>query len=133
MKLKPLNATTAILVAASSLAMATAARAAVVANPTPSPQCAGNTAFFNPDLSPNIVLPPGFTASVFVAGLNAPTGIAFRGDANNFEVYVPNPGTAYPASATINHCGRVASLPRITPSPRISWCSTKTEGRSAVP
>ena len=97
MKFKPLNATTAILVTASSLAMATAAQAAVVANPTPSPQCAGNTAFFNPGLSPNIVLPPGFTASVFVAGLNAPTGIAFRGDANNFEVYVLESGHGLPS------------------------------------
>jgi glucose/arabinose dehydrogenase len=97
MKLKPLNATTAILVIASSVATATAAQAAVVANPTPSPQCAGNTAFFNPGLSPNIVLPPGFTASVFVAGLNAPTGIAFRGDANNFEVYVLESGHGIPS------------------------------------
>jgi len=68
MKLKPLNATTAILVTASSVATATAAQAAVVANPTPSPQCAGNTAFsiracrptlFFPQDSPHRSLWPG--------------------------------------------------------------------------
>jgi hypothetical protein len=41
MKFKPLNATTAILVTTSSLAMATAAQAAIVANPTPSASVCG--------------------------------------------------------------------------------------------
>jgi hypothetical protein len=72
-------------------------RAAIVANPTPSPQCGDNRAFFNPTLPPNIVLPPGFTASVFAAGLNAPTGIAFRGEASNFEVYVLESGHGLPS------------------------------------
>src|SRR5437762_4965118 len=72
-------------------------QAATVANPTPSPQCGDNKAFFNPGLPPSVVLPPGFTASVFVAGLNAPTGIAFRGDASNFEVYVLESGHGLPS------------------------------------
>src|SRR5205085_8439295 len=72
-------------------------QAATVANPTPSPQCGDNTAFFNPGLPPSVVLPPGFTASVFVASLNAPTGIAFRGDENNFEVYVLESGHGLPS------------------------------------
>ena len=79
------------------LALPGVAQAAVVANPTPSTQCGANTAFFNPTLPPNIVLPQGFAASVFAAGLNAPTGIAFRGDANNFEVYVLESGHGLPS------------------------------------
>ena len=60
----------------------------VVANPI----CTDNTANFNPTLSPSIVLPPGFTASVFAFGLNFPTGIAFLGDAQNFQVLVLESG-----------------------------------------
>src|SRR5215813_4000909 len=60
----------------------------IVANPI----CTDNTANFNPTLPPSIVLPSGFTASVFVAGLNFPTGIAFRGDSQNFQVFVLESG-----------------------------------------
>src|SRR5690242_8520536 len=60
----------------------------VVANPI----CTDNTANFNPTLPPSIDLPPGFTASVFVSGLNFPTGIAFRGDSQNFQVFVLESG-----------------------------------------
>jgi hypothetical protein len=97
MKLKRVHAFTGALAFAPLLALPTVTYAAVIANPTPSPQCSDNTAFFNPKLSPNIVLPGGFTASVFVAGLNAPTGIAFRGDANNFQVYVLESGHGLPS------------------------------------
>ena len=92
MKLRRLHAFTGALTFAPLLALPVATQAAIIANPTPSPQCSDNIAFFNPKLPPNIVLPAGFTASVFIAGLNAPTGIAFRGDANNFEVYVLESG-----------------------------------------
>src|SRR5437868_9280006 len=97
MKFKSLCAITAACTVAPLVALPIVAEAAIVANPTPSPQCGANTAFFNPTLPPNIVLPPGFTASVFAAGLNAPTGIAFRGDANNFEVYVLESGHGLPS------------------------------------
>ena len=51
----------------------------LVANPTNKPDCMNNTAFFNPNpATPSIDLPAGFKASVFAAGLNMPTGIAFR-------------------------------------------------------
>src|SRR5262244_1013479 len=60
----------------------------VVANPI----CTDNTANFNPTLPPSIVLPSGFTASVFVSGLNFPTGIAFLGDSQNFQVFVLESG-----------------------------------------
>jgi hypothetical protein len=52
------------------------------------PLCPDNTALFNPDTGQDIVLPPGFTISVFKAGLNFPTGIAFRGNGRRFEVFV---------------------------------------------
>jgi glucose/arabinose dehydrogenase len=97
MELKRLHALTTACALAPLLALPGVAQAAVIANPTPSPQCADNTAFFNPTLPPNIVLPAGFTASVFAAGLNAPTGIAFRGNANNFEVYVLESGHGLPS------------------------------------
>jgi hypothetical protein len=56
-----------------------------------------NTAFFNPQLPPSIVLPPGYTASVFAKGLNMPTGIAFLGDASSFQVFVLESGHGLPS------------------------------------
>jgi len=79
------------------LALPTVTEAQIVANPSTAPDCMNNTAFFNPTLPPSITLPPGFTASVFAAGLNAPTGIAFRGNANNFEVFVLESGHGLPS------------------------------------
>jgi hypothetical protein len=79
------------------LSLPAVAEAAIVVNPTPLPQCADNTAFFDPTLAPSIDLPAGFTASVFASGLNMPTGIAFRGDANNFQVYVLESGHGIPS------------------------------------
>src|SRR6516165_8676674 len=97
MKLRRLHAFTGALTFAPLLALPVATQAAIIANPTPSPQCSDNIAFFNPKLPPNIVLPAGFTASVFIAGLNATTGIAFRCDANKFEVYVLESGHGLPS------------------------------------
>src|SRR5262245_62750726 len=73
------------------------AAAQIVSNPSTAPDCMNNTAFFNPRLPPSIDLPEGFKASVFVSGLNMPTGIAFRGDANNFQVYVLESGHGLPS------------------------------------
>jgi hypothetical protein len=56
-----------------------------------------NTAFFNPTLPPSINLPAGFTASIFATGLNAPTGIAFLGNASNFQVFVLESGHGLPS------------------------------------
>ena len=66
--------------AAPLLALPTVTEAQTVSNPSTAPDCMNNTAFFNPNQPPSINLPPGFTASVFAAGLNAPTGIAFLGN-----------------------------------------------------
>ena len=73
------------------------AASTTVANPTPLPQCMNNTAFFDPTLPPSINLPPGFTASVFASGLNAPTGIAFLGNASSFQVFVLESGHGLPS------------------------------------
>ena len=78
---------------ASLLALPTAAYAATVANPI----CPLNTALFNPDSGQNIIVPPGFKVSVFASGLNFPTGIAFRGNAQSFEVYVLESGHGLPS------------------------------------
>ena len=74
-------------------AMPAFASAATVANPL----CPDNTAIFNPDSGKDIVVPPGFTVSVFKAGINFPTGIAFRGNRQNFEVYVLESGHGLPS------------------------------------
>jgi hypothetical protein len=75
------------------LAMPAFATAATVANPL----CPDNTAIFDPDSGKDIKVPPGYTVSVFKAGLNFPTGIAFRGNKQNFEVYVLESGHGLPS------------------------------------
>src|SRR6516225_1769780 len=79
------------------LAVPTVTEAQTVSNPSTAPDCMNNTAFFNPNLPPSINLPPGFTASVFASGLNAPTGIAFRGNSTSFQVYVLESGHGLPS------------------------------------
>jgi hypothetical protein len=83
----------AALALAPILALPAVAQAKIVANPL----CPDNTAFFDPTLPPSIDLPPGFSASVFASGLNAPTGIAFVGDASSFQVYVLESGHGLPS------------------------------------
>ena len=73
-----------------------AAYATTVANPI----CPANTAFFDPGNGENIVVPPGYSVSVFKAGLNFPTGIAFRetDQYGKFEVYVLELGHGLPST-----------------------------------
>jgi glucose/arabinose dehydrogenase len=97
MKLKRLHALTAAYAFAPLLALPAVAEAAMVANPSTSPQCMANTAFFNPQLPPSIVLPAGFKASVFVSGLNMPTAVAFLGNASSFQVFVLEFGHGLPS------------------------------------
>src|SRR6516165_7515772 len=97
MELRRLHALTAACALAPLLALPIVAQAATVANPSTSPQCMANTANFNPTLPPSIVLPPGFTASVFVSGLNMPTGIAFLGNSSSFQVLVLESGHGLPS------------------------------------
>src|SRR5215467_6383579 len=74
-------------------ALPTAGLAVTIANPI----CPNNTAAFNPDNGKDIVVPSGYKVSVFASGLNFPTGIAFRGDSKNFEVYVLESGHGLPS------------------------------------
>ena len=87
----------AALAFAPLLALPKVAGAQTVSNPSTAPDCMNNTAFFNPKLPPSINLPPGFTASVFASGLNAPTGIAFLGNASSFQVFVLESGHGIPS------------------------------------
>jgi hypothetical protein len=97
MEPKRLRALTVACAFAPLLALPAVAQAATVVNPSTSPQCMDNTAFFNPKLPPSIVLPAGFTASVFASGLNMPTGIAFLGNASSFQVFVLESGHGLPS------------------------------------
>ncbi len=70
------------------------------------PLCPSETAEFNPGNGEDIAVPPGYKASVFVAGLNFPTGIAFRTvngkGGKDFEVYVLESGHGLPAGNSCN-------------------------------
>ena len=61
------------------------------------PLCPAETALFDPGNGQDINVPPGFTVSVFAEGLNMPTGIAFLGNKNNFQVYVLESGHGLPS------------------------------------
>jgi hypothetical protein len=93
MQLKHSHALTAAFAFAPFLALPAIANAATVANPL----CPGETVLFNPSQGQDIVVPDGFKVSVFASGLNFPTGIAFRGDAQNFQVYVLESGHGLPS------------------------------------
>jgi glucose/arabinose dehydrogenase len=79
--------------ATGALLVAPQAVAATVANPL----CPDNTALFDPGNGEDIVVPQGYQVSVFKSGLNFPTGIAFRGDAKHFEVFVLESGHGLPS------------------------------------
>jgi glucose/arabinose dehydrogenase len=91
---KRLLALTTALAVAPFLISPIAARAA---NTVANPLCPAETAFFAPDSGQDINVPPGFTVSVFASGLNMPTGIAFQGNRNRFEVYVLESGHGLPS------------------------------------
>jgi glucose/arabinose dehydrogenase len=71
--------------------------AAQAANTVANPLCPAETAFFAPGSGQDINVPPGFTVSVFASGLNMPTGIAFQGNQNRFNVYVLESGHGLPS------------------------------------
>ena len=89
---RPLVLTTAVAFAP-FVALPTAAEAATVKNPI----CPTEFALFNPDDGKDIVVPDGFKVSVFASGLNMPTGIAFLGNSNRFDVYVLESGHGLPS------------------------------------
>jgi hypothetical protein len=87
-------------VSASILAsmMPAAVKAATVANPNTGTGCSSNVALFNPGSGKDIVVPAGFKVSIFKAGLNMPTGIAFRKAGAGFEVYILESGHGLPSA-----------------------------------
>ena len=68
----------------------------VIADVT-NPLCSGEKVFFDPGNGEDIIVPSGFTVSVFAKGLNAPTAVAFRGNAKKFEVFVLESGHGLPS------------------------------------
>jgi hypothetical protein len=92
-----LNAKLLGCVAAIAL-MPVTAQAVVAKNPI----CPTETANFDPGNGENIVLPPGFTISVFASGLNFPTGLAFRRTGPTFQVYVLESGQGLPSGNGCN-------------------------------
>jgi hypothetical protein len=93
MELKRLHALTAACAFAPFLALPGVAEAAKLTNPI----CPTEFALFNPDSGSDIVVPSGFKVSVFATGLNSPTGIAFLGNSQKFEVYVLESGHGIPS------------------------------------
>ena len=77
--------------------VAPVALADVKSNPTDLPGCSLNTAFYSPGQGEDIVVPQGFTVSVFAKDLNAPVGIAFKGNQHDFQVYVLESGHGLPS------------------------------------
>jgi hypothetical protein len=68
-----------------------------VAGTVGNPLSPGEEVSFNPSNGEDIIVPDGFKVSVFASGLSFPTGIAFRGSAKRFEVYVLESGV-FPTS-----------------------------------
>ena len=108
------------------LALPTITEAQTVSNPSTAPDCMNNTAFYDPTLPPSINLPAGFTASVFAAGLNAPTGIAFLGSSSSFQVYVLESGHGLPSVCNDETAWPGGEFATNNPSPLTSWYLTKT-------
>lgn len=85
------------ILAGSALALAFAWPAGALAETVANPLCPDNTAAFNPAQGQDIVLPTGYSVSVFKSGLNFPTGIAFKGGVGSFEVYILESGHGLPS------------------------------------
>ncbi len=71
--------------------------APVYAAPVSNPICPVETVLYNPGNGQDIVLPSGYTVSVFAQNLNFPTALAFKGNKNKFEVYVLESGHGLPS------------------------------------
>jgi glucose/arabinose dehydrogenase len=84
---------TFILVAAPAMALSPPIIAATVANP----ECPVEAVSYNPGNGEDIVVPSGYSVSVFAKNLNFPTAVAFKGNKNHFEVYVLESGHGLPS------------------------------------
>jgi hypothetical protein len=96
------------------------AYATTVANPI----CPDNTAFFDPGNGEDIVVPPGYSVSVFKSGLNFPTGIAFRTTGyGKFEVYVLESGHGLPSVCNEQGSFGSGQFDPTNPFTPDTWCS----------
>lgn len=75
---------------------------AQASNVVGSPICEGEGVTYDPGSGQDVVVPTGYQVSVFARNLNFPTGIAFQGDKNNFQVYVIESGTGLPGRCNNN-------------------------------
>jgi glucose/arabinose dehydrogenase len=69
------------------------AAAATVTNPA----CPVEAVQYNPGNGEDIIVPSGYTVSVFAKDLNFPTAVAFVGSSNRFKVYVLESGHGLPS------------------------------------
>ncbi|MFL5277292.1 MAG: hypothetical protein ACJ79T_12515 [Myxococcales bacterium] len=67
------------------------------------PNCPVETVFYDPGNGQDIAVPKGFKVSVFAKDLNFPTGIAFVGTKNDFQVLVIESGKGLPAGNNCNN------------------------------
>jgi hypothetical protein len=88
MSFKPGWSLVGAIVITTVLALSSVAFGATAGNPL----CPGEEVLFRPGNGEDIVVPDGFKVSVFAKGLNFPTGIAFRGNSQKFEVYILESG-----------------------------------------
>src|SRR3989442_1215315 len=84
---------TSMFVTALFLLLPLSVYAATVANPL----CPVETVLYNPGNGEDIVVPSGYSKSVFAKNLNFPTAVAFKGNKNHFEVYVLESGHGLPS------------------------------------
>ena len=61
------------------------------------PICPVEVVDYNPGNGEDIVVPSGYSVSVFAKNLNFPTAVAFKGNKNTFEVYVLESGHGLPS------------------------------------
>ena len=71
-------------------------------NTVGSPVCEGEGVTYNPGNGEDIAVPEGYSVSVFARDLNFPTGIAFTGSKDNFQVFVIESGTGLPGRCNSN-------------------------------
>jgi len=87
--------------AATSAALVMTGSAAFAAERS-NPNCPLETVLFDPGTGQYIAVPRGFKVSVFAKDLNFPTGIAFVGNKNKFQVLVVESGKGLPAGNNCN-------------------------------
>jgi hypothetical protein len=95
-----------MFVAALCLSLPLPVHAAEVANPV----CPVETVQYNPGNGEDIVVPSGYSVSVFAKDLNFPTAVAFTGNKNKFNVYVLESGHGLPSRCNDETSAAVGGL-----------------------